>query len=48
MMKDYATANQRLTNPLKRWVSEGAKDIMLTIITAISIYILFTQPGGLI
>lgn len=47
-MNDQITAKERLSNPLKKWVREGVKELALSIVLLISILVVLTQSGGLI
>ena len=48
-MKDYATAKDRLSTPLAKWVREGFKELMVCIV-CFSIFGIFllNQPVGIV
>lgn len=45
MLRDYCSAKQRLSSPLKKWVSENVKDVLLAIVLMTALLIVLTKPG---
>jgi len=46
LTRDYVSAKERLSDPLKKWISEIFKDLILSVVLITSFLIVITQPGG--
>ncbi len=46
LTRDFISAKERLSDPLKKWVSEIFKDFILSAVLITSFLVIITQPGG--
>lgn len=47
-MHDLISAKQRLSNPYRKWVREGFKEAMVSLVLGAVFVFLLTQPNGVI
>ena len=47
-MRDFIKAQERLSNPLRKWVREGFKDTMVSLFLGLALLVLLTQSNGVI
>jgi hypothetical protein len=45
LTRDFMSAKERLASPLKKWVSENVKDLLLATILMTALFIVLTKPG---